>query len=142
MYLVKLLSPGKSEAKFVFGNPARKIYDRIFKVAEVSEFKGTVASSPVKSIEGKVSVIFNTSKDKFEEGNILVTTMTRPDFLPFARKAKAIITDEGGLTCHAAIISRELGKPCIIGTKVATRTLKSGNRVKMDLETGIVKILK
>ena len=68
--------------------------------------------------------------------------MTRPEFVPLMRKAKAIITDEGGITCHAAIISRELKILCIIGTKTATRLLKDGDLVEVDANTGVVKILK
>lgn len=142
VYLVERTSKGKSKANFIIGKDAKKIYDEIFKIKNVKEIRGTVAS-PVKNlVRGKVSIVLNTSTDKFVDGNILVTTMTRPDFLPLMRRAKAIITDEGGLTCHAAIISREMGKPCIIGTKVATRILKNGDFVEMDTKTGIIKILK
>lgn len=65
-----------------------------------------------------------------------------PDFLPAMKKAVAFVTDEGGITCHAAIIAREMGKPCIIGTKNATRILKDGDFVEVDAENGVVKILK
>jgi phosphohistidine swiveling domain-containing protein len=106
------------------------------------EIKGQVASAPAKKITGKVQVILDVSKKEFEEGNILVTSMTRPEFVPLMRKAKAIITDEGGITCHAAIISRELKIPCIIGTKTATKVLKDGNLVEIHGSTGVVKILK
>lgn len=58
------------------------------------------------------------------------------------RKAGAIVTDEGGITCHAAIVSRELGKPCVIGTKIATKVLKDGDEVEVDAEQGIVRILR
>lgn len=68
--------------------------------------------------------------------------MTRVEFVPLMRKARAIITDEGGIACHAAIVSRELGLPCLIGTKIATKILKNGNVVEMDMERGIVKIVK
>ena len=68
--------------------------------------------------------------------------MTRVEFVPMMRKAKAIITDEGGIACHAAIVSRELGVPCVIGTKIATNVLKSGDLVEVDIEEGIVRILK
>jgi pyruvate,water dikinase len=79
---------------------------------------------------------------KVNEGDILVTAMTRPEYLISMRKAAAIITDDGGITCHAAIISRELKIPCIIGTKYATRILKDGDLVEVDANKGIVKILK
>jgi phosphohistidine swiveling domain-containing protein len=78
---------------------------------------------------------------KFQEGQILVACMTQPEFVPAMKKAAAIITDEGGLTCHAAIISRELKKPCIISTKKATRVLKDGMRVEVNATEGYVKIL-
>ena len=68
-----------------------------------------------------------------------MTPMTRPEFLPLMKKAKAIITDEGGITCHAAIVSRELGIPCIIGTKIATKVLKDNDLVEVDAEKGIVR---
>ncbi|MEY2664432.1 MAG: hypothetical protein RIT04_240, partial [Candidatus Parcubacteria bacterium] len=80
--------------------------------------------------------------DSFEDGSVLVTSMTRPEFVPLMKKAIAIVTDEGGITCHAAIVSRELKKPCIIGTKVATQVLKDGDMVEVDANSGIVRILK
>jgi rifampicin phosphotransferase len=91
---------------------------------------------------GSVRIIIS-EKDfhQFQEGEILVTGMTRAEYVPLMRKAGAIITDEGGVTCHAAIISRELGKPCIIGTKVATQVLKDGDKVEVDAENGVVRIL-
>ncbi len=78
---------------------------------------------------------------KFQEGQILVACMTQPEFVPAMKKAAAIVTDEGGLTCHAAIISRELKKPCIISTKKATRVLKDGMKVEVNATEGYVKIL-
>jgi len=68
--------------------------------------------------------------------------MTRPEFVPLMKKAAAIITDEGGITSHAAIISREMNIPCIIGTKIATKIFKDGDLVEVDADKGIVKILK
>ena len=76
-----------------------------------------------------------------QKGNILVTSMTRVEFVPLMRKAKAIITNEGGIACHAAIVSRELNIPCIIGTKVATDRLKDGDKVGLDLKNGEIKLL-
>ena len=76
-----------------------------------------------------------------QEGDIIVSTMTTPDFVPAMQKAAAIITDEGGITCHAAIVARELNKPCVIGTKFATEILKDGDEVGVDADNGIVKIL-
>ncbi|MFH1438963.1 MAG: PEP-utilizing enzyme [Candidatus Woesearchaeota archaeon] len=67
--------------------------------------------------------------------------MTSPDFIVGMKKASAIITDEGGLTSHAAIMSRELGKPCIIGTKTATKVLKDGDVVEINSESGVIRII-
>jgi len=80
--------------------------------------------------------------DKLKQGDILVTTMTTPDFLFIMKKAAGFITDEGGITCHAAIVSRELKIPCIIGTKIATKVLKDGDLVEVDAKKGIVRIIK
>jgi phosphohistidine swiveling domain-containing protein len=74
-------------------------------------------------------------------GEALVTGMTTPEFVPAMRKAAAIITDEGGVLCHAAIVSRELGVPCVVGTKIATKVLKTGDLVEVRANHGIVKIL-
>ena len=73
---------------------------------------------------------------------MLITVMTHPEFLPIMRQAKAIVTDEGGITCHAAISAREFKVPCIIGTKIATKVLKDGDMVEVDAERGIVRIIK
>lgn len=78
---------------------------------------------------------------KVMQGDILVACMTQPEFVPAMKKAAAVITDEGGLTCHAAIITRELHIPCVIGTKVGTQVLKDGMRVEVDADKGIVRIL-
>jgi phosphohistidine swiveling domain-containing protein len=120
------------------GAKAQKILELTSHKAE-GEIKGNVANAPVRKITGKVQVILDASQHIFEKGNILVTSMTRPEFVPLMRKASAIITDEGGLTCHAAIISRELGIPCIIGTRIATRALKSGDFVEIDCRSGVVR---
>lgn len=76
-----------------------------------------------------------------QEGDILVSTMTTPDFISAMQKAAAIVTDEGGITCHAAIVARELNKPCIIGTKFGTQILKDGDIVEVDANSGVVKII-
>lgn len=76
---------------------------------------------------------------KMEEKDILVSAATSPNLMPAIRKAAAIVTDEGGLTCHAAIVSRELGIPCVIGTKIATKVLKDGDLVEVDAEKGTVR---
>lgn len=93
-------------------------------------------------VTGSVQLIFNSSEIKnFKEGNILVAVYTAPEFVPAMRRAKAIITDTGGITCHAAIVSRELGLPCVVGTKIATKVLKDGDLVKVDADKGVVRKL-
>ena len=88
---------------------------------------------------GKV-VIIRDVKDTgaVKEGNILVTRMTNPDMVPAMRKVAAIVTDEGGMTCHAAIVSRELGTPAVVGTKTATQVLKNGQIITVDGEMGLI----
>ena len=108
---------------------------------KVRELKGTVGSSG--KVTGKVRIIESTREmSHFKEGEILVAPMTTPDFVPIMNKAKAIITNEGGITCHAAILSRELKIPCIIGTNNATQVLQDGDLVEVDAEEGVVRILK
>ncbi len=74
-------------------------------------------------------------------GDILLSQATSPDLLPAMKKAAAIVTEQGGITSHAAIVSRELGIPCVIGTKIATKVLKDGDLVEVDANRGIVKKL-
>lgn len=99
-------------------------------------------ASPGKAA-GRAHVIENPEDiDDFKEGEILVTTMTAPDWVPAMKKAKAIVTDAGGMTCHASIVSRELGIPCIVGTKSrseeATKTITDGQMITVDATNGIV----
>jgi phosphoenolpyruvate synthase/pyruvate phosphate dikinase len=104
-----------------------------------AELKGTVACQG-GIFEGRVQTLLNSNEvSKFEKDRILVTPMTSPEFLPAMKKAIAIITDEGGLTCHAAIVARELNIPCVIGTKVATKIFKDGDKVEVDATNGIIK---
>lgn len=106
-----------------------------------NKIKGQGAS-PGKII-GKVNIVLNkTMFSQLKKGEVLVTSMTTPDYLPLMKKAVAFITDEGGITCHAAIVSRELKKPCIIGTKIATKVLHDGDLVEVDADNGVIKILK
>jgi len=105
-----------------------------------NSFSGQVASRGYA--KGIARVVLDKSDfSKVNEGDILITSMTRPEFLPVIKKAAGIVTNEGGITCHAAIISRELGKPCIIGTKVATKLIKDGDVVEVRANHGTVRIL-
>ena len=79
-----------------------------------------------------------TDAGKFSAGEVLVAHMTAPDWVPLMRKAAAIVTDSGGMTCHAAIVSRELGIPCVVGTAEATKVLRDGEIVTVDAGEGVV----
>lgn len=131
------------KTSLTFDDKAKQIISKLkeIDIERVSVLKGQVASSG--RAEGRV-VILRSIKDmgKVISGNIIVSPMTTPRMLPAAKKAYAIVTDEGGITCHAAIISRELNIPCIIRTKIATKVLKDGDLVEVDANRGIVKILK
>ena len=88
---------------------------------------------------GKVKIVLDIDElDKIKDGDIMVTTMTTPDMVPAMRRASGIVTDEGGVTCHASIISRELGIPCVVGTGDATSTLKENAGVTLDGKKGLV----
>ena len=76
---------------------------------------------------------------KMEDGDIMVAHSTFPSLVPAMKKAAAIVTEDGGITCHAAIVSRELGIPCIIGTKIATKVFKDGDLVEVDADKGVVR---
>lgn len=99
--------------------------------------KGLGASPGIGS--GKVKNIKDiTEMDQVQDGDILVTVMTNPDMVPAMKKASAVVTDEGGRTCHAAIVSRELGIPCIVGAKNASKVLTEGKEVTVDSSRGVV----
>ncbi|MDP2683437.1 MAG: PEP-utilizing enzyme [bacterium] len=102
------------------------------------ELKGIVASEG--KTEGIVKKILKAhDMVNMDDGDIIIASMTRPEMLPAMKRSSAIITDEGGLTCHAAIVARELGIPCIIGTKNATKLFKDGDKVMVDAYKGIIK---
>jgi phosphohistidine swiveling domain-containing protein len=116
------------------GDEAKKEVERLnlySKLKKVNILHGLVAFPG--NIEGKSKVIY-TNKDlyKIEEGDIIVTTMTRQDFVPYFGKIRALITEEGGITCHAAIIARELGIPCIVGVDNATKLIEDNNVVRLS----------
>jgi phosphohistidine swiveling domain-containing protein len=106
----------------------------------VDEFKGQVACTG--KVQGLVKIV-NTVADmhKVNDGDVLVSIATNPDILLAMKKAVAFITEQGGITSHAAIVAREMKKPCIIGTKIATKVLQDGNLVEVDANTGVVRIL-
>ena len=115
---------------------------------KIEEVKTTELKVVVKGIPagkrgygiGKAKVVLNPEEASkvMEKGDILVTDMTNPDFVPFMKMAGAIVTDKGGVTCHAAIVSRELGIPCVVGTENATKLMATGKEYTVDSRSGVV----
>lgn len=120
---------------------SRKWEDKFaIKIDQSQIIKGNCASKG--KVTGKVRILLNASEnDKLKEGEILVTFMTSPDFMSAVKRSAGLITNLGGITSHAAIISRELGIPCIVGTKNATEILKTGDLVELNADKGEVRIL-
>ncbi len=137
--LVQYYSPDGN--KFYVGKEARKFLEQMGLREEsyenVMEVQGVVANPGI--CRGRVRVLKSNAVDDFKDGNILVTGMTTPDFTPLVKICGAIVTDEGGITCHAAIVSREMKKPCVIGTKIATKVFKDGDMVEVDADKGVVR---
>jgi phosphohistidine swiveling domain-containing protein len=119
----------------------KKMFEDVFgKNISVNELTGRIANKGIA--QGKARIILSVSDlEQFEDGEILVSQFTRPEYMFAMKKCAAIVTNDGGITSHAAIVSRELNKPCIIGTKIATKVLKDGGLVEVDANKGIVKIL-
>ncbi len=108
---------------------------------DINELRGAIANKG--KIKGRIKIVLNRSElNKVGNDDILVAPMTTPWYLPAMKKAAGFITDEGGLLCHAAIVSREMNKPCIIGAKIATKVLKDGDLVEVDANKGIVRRIK
>lgn len=114
-----------------------KVGEEEVKMAQAPVLSGTGASPGIGT--GHVKIVVN-SKDigRVKQGDVLVSVMTSPDFVPAMKRADAIVTDQGGQTSHAAIVSRELGIPCVVGTKEATEKLKDDMVVTVDGSTGNV----
>lgn len=108
--------------------------DTIKVITGICGYKGMV-KGPVKILK------HHKDLDNLQDNDILVSVMTSPLYLKAVKRSAAIITDEGGVLCHAAIIARELKKPCVIGTKIATKILHDGDLVEVDAGKGIIKII-
>lgn len=105
---------------------------------KTNSLKGSVAFPGI--VKGPAKIILSQKDtNKFESGDVLVARMTTPEIIPAVRQAAAIVTDEGGITCHAAIVSRELKKPCVVGTKLATQIFKDGDIIEVEATKGVVK---
>ncbi len=129
----KYIYTGAKARKFIAGLGFEKE-----KQEQVDSLAGTSAY-PGKA-RGKVKIInLPEETGKMKAGDIMVSHTTFPALAPAMKKAAAIITDDGGITCHAAIVARELKTPCVVGTKIATSVLTDGDRVEVDADEGIVK---
>lgn len=138
---VILLDRGKM--KQFSGEEARKFIDAQTTDEEEAK-KGVLHGRPVclGKVKGTVRVVkFSKELKKVKKGDILVASQTPPDFIPGLKRAGAVVVDEGGVTSHASILCREYKVPCIIGTKVATKTFKDGDRVLVDATEGTAKKL-
>jgi len=131
----------KAKPQIYVGKATEDLWKILFEEekTKVKMIEGITASRGGENyVEGKVRIVLDPFKDPFQRGEVLVTTMTRPDFLLLVQKAKAVVTDEGGMTCHAAIICRELNVPCIVGTRKATKVLENGDQIVLRLNHGRV----
>ncbi len=120
------------------GQRAQEV-EEMLQPKKATEIKGNPAfkAPPVRGIVRVINSV--ADMPKLQAGDILVSSMTRPEFIMSIQLAAAIVTDEGGTLCHAAIVSREMKKPCVIGTKIATQIFKDGDMVEVDAEKGIVR---
>ncbi|MFH0969540.1 MAG: PEP-utilizing enzyme [Patescibacteria group bacterium] len=102
--------------------------------------EGTAASAG--QAIGKVRIVKSSAdSSKFKDGEVLVAHLTNPTMIMMMAKASAIITDIGGLTSHPAIVSREMGTPCVVSTKIATTTLKDGMTIRVDGSAGKIYLI-
>ena len=146
IYEFHIIVPEGNNFVILHGKKAREFSNKIIRAEEkvqkkLDELKGTTACPG--NVKGRVKII-NIPDDisKMERGDILISAATTPSIVSAMRKAAAIVTDEGGLTCHASIVSRELGTPCIVGTKIVTKVFKDGDMVNVDASSGVIKRLK
>ena len=132
--------PGNTEV--YIGDKARRLAKKIehTEIKLQTELRGQTGC--VGRATGIVRIVIRPGDmAKMRQGDILVSIATDPDIVPAMKRAAAIVTEQGGVTSHAAIVSRELGIPCVIGTKIATKVLKDGDRVEVDATKGVVRKL-
>lgn len=127
-----------------FTEDAKEVWNRfdphITHAQEQVEVSGLPASRGI--VRGKARVTMSATEAKnIKPGEILVTSMTTPDFVTALKRAVAIVTNEGGILCHAAVVSREFGIPCIVGTQIATKVFKTGDLIEVNGDKGTVKKL-
>ena len=134
---------------FLSGRSAREYLQKldISNDEDLKELKGISVSAGFAKGTAKVILFKGVSElleetKNFRKGDILITTMTQPDMVPLMAKASAIVTDQGGMTSHAAVIAREFRIPCVIRTYKATQVFKSGDLIEVDAQKGIVRKLR
>ncbi|MFC1801208.1 PEP-utilizing enzyme [Nanoarchaeota archaeon] len=138
--------------KFDSGQKAYgQYYDLIGKYTKKHKSVNTIFGTPasVGKVKGRARIIKVEDLERllddvkhFQKGDIMITTMTQPTMVMLARRAAAIVTNEGGITSHASILAREFNIPCIVGTKIATEVIKDGDMIEVDADKGVVKIIK
>jgi len=146
----KILNQRFKKNAYIFDDSKSRVYagdeaDKFLKtqkiekeeIEEVKNLSGTPAMTG--TAQGKVKII-NVPEEmhKMNQGDIMVATTTYPSLVPAMKKAAAIVTNDGGITCHAAIVARELKKPCVVGTKIATKILNDDDEIFVDANKGIV----
>ena len=140
-----------NKTEYIIGKEAKEFVSSIRelrKLQRTSTLTGQVASrKEERFVSGKVKIIHTDYEEtkimekeiaEMSEGSILIAKFTAPELIGACKKAKAVVTDQGGMLSHAAIISRELGIPCIVGTEYATHSLNDGEEIKMDLDLGTI----
>ncbi|MEI7425219.1 MAG: PEP-utilizing enzyme, partial [Candidatus Staskawiczbacteria bacterium] len=144
-YKFSVIYSNQGKMKIYIGKQAKDFlkkqkFEKII-IKKGNELKGTAAY--VGKAKGRVKIVnLPGEMSKMEKGNIMVAHTTFPSLVPAMKKAAAIVTDDGGITCHAAIVARELKTPCVVGTKIATQILHDGDLIEVDADKGIVKIIK
>ncbi|HBU06641.1 MAG TPA: hypothetical protein DEB09_00995 [Candidatus Magasanikbacteria bacterium] len=135
---VLLSTPDKID--LYIGEDFKKVLNREFPAKKIDDkvVKGLIGCKGM--VSGKVVIVRHSINCiKVNEGDILVAVTTHPEYVPAMKKAAAFVTDEGGITSHAAIVAREMNKPCIVGTKIATKIFKDGDIVEVDADSGIIR---
>jgi phosphohistidine swiveling domain-containing protein len=147
----KLLRARFIQSSLIIEKAKQQLYvgkevDQIEKIVNFHAFEGSLSGQTAYEgkVKGHARIVLNPKEytDVFNKGDILVTGMTRPEFLPLMKKSAAFVTDAGGILSHAAIMARELKKPAVIGTKNATRVFKDGDLVEVDANKGIIRKVK
>lgn len=133
---------GNKDQRFwtLSGSVYEQLRERLMPKANLENIQSLQGITACAGEAKGIARVVKKPSDPFNEGEILVTSMTRPEFVPLMKKARGIVTNEGGITSHAAIISRELNIPCIIGTRIATQVIKDGTLIELRTNHGIVRI--